>query len=59
MYHAKETDLDVIMNIFKKNREWFPHVRSFHIKTDNINLTRHEKLPEKIVKLCSKIKESF
>ena len=33
MYHAKESDLDVIMDIFKKNREWFPHVRSFHIKT--------------------------
>ena len=33
MYHAKESDLDVIMNIFKKNREWFPHVRKFHINT--------------------------
>ena len=33
MYHAKETDLDVIMDIFKKNREWFPHVRKFHINT--------------------------
>ena len=33
MYHAKESDLDVIMDIFKKNREWFPHVRKFHINT--------------------------
>ncbi len=33
MYHAKETDLDVIMDIFKKNRKWFPHVRKFHIST--------------------------
>ena len=45
------------------NEEWYlpskVTVNLHDIKTDNISLTRHEKLPEKIVKLCSKIKESF
>ena len=33
MYHAEIKDLTKIMNIFKTNREWFPHVREYHIKT--------------------------
>ena len=33
MYHAKKDDIEKIMNIFKANREWFPHVREYHIKT--------------------------
>ena len=33
MYHAKKDDLEKVMDIFKDNRKWFPHVRSFHIKT--------------------------
>ena len=33
MYHAVENDLEKVMTIFKQNKKWFPHVRSFHIKT--------------------------
>ena len=33
MYHAKKDDIEKIMNIFKANRKWFPHVREYHIKT--------------------------
>jgi len=31
MYHAKESDFEKVMSIFKDNRKWFPHVRSYHI----------------------------
>ena len=33
MYHTKKDDLEKVMNIFKDNRKWFPHVSEFHIKT--------------------------
>jgi len=33
MNHATKDDIKKIMNIFKANREWFPHVREYHIKT--------------------------
>ena len=33
MHHAKKDDIEKIMNIFKANRKWFPHVREYHIKT--------------------------
>ena len=32
MYIATINDFDKVWNIFKENKKWFPHVRSFHIK---------------------------
>ena len=32
MYHATKNDFEEVMSIFKDNRKWFPHVRSYHIK---------------------------
>jgi len=63
-YNHHFTNLDKFSsNGLTYNEEWYlpskVTVNLHDIKTDNINLTRHEKLPEKIVKLCSKIKESF
>jgi len=33
MYHAVESDFDRVYEIFKLHKEWFPHVREYHIKT--------------------------
>ena len=32
MIHAKEIDFDVVKDIFKQHKEWFPHVRQDYIK---------------------------
>ena len=32
MYHATKNNFEEVMSIFKDNRKWFPHVRSYHIK---------------------------
>lgn len=32
MRHAKPSDLNTILEIFKENKEWFPHVRKSHIE---------------------------
>ena len=32
MIHAKETDYDVVKDIFTQHKEWFPHVRQDYIK---------------------------
>jgi len=32
MNYATIKDFDEVWKIFKDNKEWFPHVRSFHIK---------------------------
>ena len=32
MYIATSDDFDKVWNIFKENKKWFPHVRSFHIR---------------------------
>ena len=31
MHLATEDQLEDVMDVFNKNREWFPHVRKFHI----------------------------
>ena len=31
MVLATEDQLEDVMTVFKKNREWFPHVRKYHI----------------------------
>jgi hypothetical protein len=32
MIHAKETDYDVVKDIFNQHKEWFPHIRQDYIK---------------------------
>ena len=32
MKHAILEDFDTVWNIFQQNKEWFPHVRKFHIR---------------------------
>ena len=32
MLHAKETDYDVVKDIFTQHKEWFPHIRQDYIK---------------------------
>ena len=32
MIHAKETDFDVVKDIFNQHKEWFPHIRQDYIK---------------------------
>ena len=32
MIHAKETDYDVVKDIFTQHKEWFPHIRQDYIK---------------------------
>lgn len=33
MYKATEDDIPRVWEIFKKHKEWFPHVRLFHVRT--------------------------
>ena len=32
MIHAREKDFDVVKDIFKQHKEWFPHLRQDYIK---------------------------
>ena len=32
MIHAKETDFDVVKDIFNQHKEWFPHVRTDYMR---------------------------
>ena len=32
MKHATPEDFDIVWDIFQQNKEWFPHVRKFHIR---------------------------